>query len=103
MTPTHNTTYASDRVQQLQNRDYKENEKLDRYDNDSADEDDFDAMDAETRQLVEAKLRRRDREKARLEGRLPAAYIDDGMVFLYDHAQLPNVWTHWQRMRMMSL
>ncbi|KAI8997949.1 MCM2/3/5 family-domain-containing protein [Gaertneriomyces semiglobifer] len=34
-------------------------------------------MDMETRQLVEAKLRRRDREEARREGRLPAAYMDD--------------------------
>ncbi len=36
-------------------------------------------MDNETRQLVEAKLKRRDRELARLEGRLPPAYLDDGM------------------------
>ena len=35
-------------------------------------------MDQTTRQLVEEKLRRRDRELARLEGRLPPAFLDDG-------------------------
>ncbi|RKO92165.1 MCM2/3/5 family-domain-containing protein [Blyttiomyces helicus] len=34
-------------------------------------------MEAEQRRLVEAKLRRRDREEARRDGRLPAAYMDD--------------------------
>lgn len=38
---------------------------------------DYDGIDESTRQLVEAKLRRRDREAARREGRLPAAFMDD--------------------------
>jgi DNA replication licensing factor MCM2 len=59
-------------------RDYKENERQDRYDMESADDEDYDSIDMETRQLVEAKLRRRDRERARLEGRLPPAFLDDG-------------------------
>ncbi|KAJ3078307.1 hypothetical protein HK102_004594, partial [Quaeritorhiza haematococci] len=58
-------------------RDYRENERLDQYDIDNLDDGDYESMDAETRQLVEEKLRRRDREQARLEGRLPAAFMDD--------------------------
>ncbi|KAI8803597.1 MCM2/3/5 family-domain-containing protein [Cladochytrium replicatum] len=34
-------------------------------------------MDPELRQLAEAKMKRRDKEEARREGRLPAAYLDD--------------------------
>ncbi|KAJ3020773.1 MCM DNA helicase complex subunit [Thoreauomyces humboldtii] len=59
-------------------RDYQDNVRLDRYEvSEEVDQETFDSMDAETRQLVEAKLRRRDREQARRDGTLPAAYMDD--------------------------
>ncbi|KAI8826242.1 MCM2/3/5 family-domain-containing protein [Fimicolochytrium jonesii] len=65
-------------VDDVLDRDYRENVRLDRYEiDDAAEAEELDAMDLETRQLVEAKLRRRDREAARREGRLPAAYMDD--------------------------
>lgn len=64
-------------------RDYRENERLDRYElEEEVEQEEYEAMDMETRQLVEAKLRRRDREQARREGRLPAAYMDDGEDYL---------------------
>ena len=64
-------------------RDYRENERLDRYDLASADGEEFEQMDMTTRQLVEAKLKRRDRERARLEGRLPPAFLDDGLLLFF--------------------
>ncbi|TPX64282.1 hypothetical protein SpCBS45565_g06016 [Spizellomyces sp. 'palustris'] len=58
--------------------DYRENIRLDRYEIDEElENEDFENMDMETRRLVEAKLRRRDREEARRDGRLPAAYMDE--------------------------
>ncbi|KAJ3127298.1 MCM DNA helicase complex subunit, partial [Irineochytrium annulatum] len=60
-------------------KDYQENERLDRYDNEAEEVDDefYDAMEPEQRALAEARMGRRDRERARLEGRLPAAFMDD--------------------------
>ncbi|KAJ3172040.1 MCM DNA helicase complex subunit [Geranomyces variabilis] len=58
--------------------DYRDNVRLDRYEVEAdIDEEEFNAMDMETRQLVEAKLRRRDREQARRDGTLPAAFMDE--------------------------
>ena len=66
--------FGSDLVE----RDYRENDRLDRYDDrDLDDENAFSDLDGDTRALVEAKLRRRDREVARREGRLPAAFLDE--------------------------
>ncbi|KAH9248693.1 hypothetical protein BASA81_013627 [Batrachochytrium salamandrivorans] len=58
--------------------DYRENLRLDHYEVESAvDEEDFADMSREDRLVAEARMRRRDREMARLEGRLPAAFLDD--------------------------
>ncbi|KAJ3175281.1 MCM DNA helicase complex subunit [Geranomyces variabilis] len=58
--------------------DYRDNIRLDRYEVEAdIDEEEFNALDMETRQLVEAKLRRRDREQARRDGTLPAAFMDE--------------------------
>jgi uncharacterized protein with von Willebrand factor type A (vWA) domain len=57
-------------------RDYRENPDQDFYEQESADEEeDMVEMSRDARRVVEAKLRRRDREQ----GRLPAAFLDDGM------------------------
>ncbi|KAI9224542.1 MCM-domain-containing protein [Blastocladiella britannica] len=56
-------------------RDYVANPELDRYDADGLDdEEDYEELDAHSRAAVDAQLRRRDV----LEGRLPAAFLDDG-------------------------
>ncbi|KAJ8324432.1 MCM DNA helicase complex subunit [Batrachochytrium dendrobatidis] len=58
--------------------DYRENVRLDHYEVESVvDEEEYDTMNREDRLVAEAKMRRRDRELARLEGRLPAAFLDD--------------------------
>lgn len=59
-------------------RDYQENEKLDRYDDEDIDQEDYDEMDIQARRLAEMKMRRRDKSEARNEGRdIPAAFLDD--------------------------
>ncbi|KAJ1566043.1 MCM DNA helicase complex subunit [Nowakowskiella sp. JEL0078] len=60
-------------------RDYRANEQLDQYDTQDLDEQNYDDLDADARQIAEAKMRRRDREQARQEGRLAAAFMDDGL------------------------
>ncbi|KAJ3405172.1 MCM DNA helicase complex subunit, partial [Chytridiales sp. JEL 0842] len=57
--------------------DYKENSQLDRMDSSDIDDQDYEALNADARLIAEEKMRRRDREQARREGRLPAAFMDD--------------------------
>eukprot|EP00743_Colponemidia_sp_Colp-15_P001012 GILK01001118.1.p1 GENE.GILK01001118.1~~GILK01001118.1.p1 ORF type:complete len:891 (+),score=144.69 GILK01001118.1:49-2721(+) len=57
--------------------DYKAIPELDVYDDVDMDNQEYDDMDVDTRLRVEAKLARRDREKAKREGRLPAALMED--------------------------
>ncbi|KAI8322871.1 MCM-domain-containing protein [Martensiomyces pterosporus] len=60
-------------------RDYRFNEKLDRYDEDMLDETEFASMDPSERARVEARLRRRDFEEGRGEpkSRIPLAFMQD--------------------------
>ncbi|KAJ3328634.1 MCM DNA helicase complex subunit [Blyttiomyces sp. JEL0837] len=58
-------------------KDYKQNPELDRFDERDIDDEDYDEMDPEARLIAEERMRRRDREQARREGRLPAAFLDD--------------------------
>ncbi|KAG5462769.1 MAG: mini-chromosome maintenance protein 2-domain-containing protein, partial [Olpidium bornovanus] len=59
-------------------KDYRENPDKDVYEGGDIDDEEYEAMDVADRMAVEAKLRRRDKETARREGRLPAAFLDDG-------------------------
>ncbi|ORZ37675.1 MCM2/3/5 family-domain-containing protein [Catenaria anguillulae PL171] len=56
------------------NRDYADKDGLDMYEGEDIDDDEYDSMTAADRAAAEAELRRRDI----LEGRLPAAFLDDG-------------------------
>lgn len=58
-------------------KDYRENARKDHYESDDIDDNEYNELDIGERAIVDAKLNRRDREKARLEGHLPAAFIDD--------------------------
>jgi DNA replication licensing factor MCM2 len=58
--------------------DYKESDLRDRYEEEDIDDEDYGNMSAEARLIAEERMRRRDREQARREGRLPAAFMDDG-------------------------
>ncbi|KAJ3095704.1 MCM DNA helicase complex subunit, partial [Phlyctochytrium planicorne] len=60
-------------------RDYAERPEQDVYEAENIDDEDYEALDPQARALAEARMRRRDREQARREGRLPAAYLDDGL------------------------
>lgn len=58
-------------------RDYRENPKKDQYENIGIDDDsNLHELDIGERAVIDAKLKRRDRERARLEGHLPAAFMD---------------------------
>ncbi|ORX54733.1 hypothetical protein BCR36DRAFT_10722 [Piromyces finnis] len=57
-------------------KDYRENAKKDHYEAVDIDDNEYNELDIGERAIVDAKLNKRDREKARLEGHLPAAFID---------------------------
>ena len=60
-------------------RDYRRNAILDEYDPTAVDDEgDYGTMDPAARRAAEARMRQRDRQEARLAGRLPAAFVDDG-------------------------